>query len=111
MFPKISNIVIKHKYSEINNGFEIKEAEILYYSDKLVKFDKITTLKKRLDEAKKRYAHKHKSKKDYDFVNETDKKIFTLQKQIFKTTGLSPKELIKLNDITFKKLMQNNKMK
>jgi hypothetical protein len=104
-YPTLSCVVLKHRYSQINEGFDLKEEEIMYYADKIVKFDKITTLKERLNDAKKRYSYKHKTKEMKKAVTDMDKKIFSLEKQIFKTTGLSQKDLINLNSISLKKLI------
>ena len=54
-YPLTTNLVLKHRYTQVNNGFDSWEEKIVYYADKLVMFDKITTLKKRILDLKKRY--------------------------------------------------------
>ena len=107
-YPKVSKIVLNHKYSQIHKGFESWEEKILYYSDKIVMFDRITTLKERLDDAKKRYAHRFVTEEDQEFVDKTNERIFSLEKEIFKTTGLNQEDLIRLNDISLKKLLKTD---
>lgn len=107
-YPKTTNLVIKHRYHQVNKGFDSWEEKIVYYADKLVKFDKITTLNKRISDLKKRYSPYFKGAKHQIFVKETNKKIFSLEKEIFKTTGLSQNNLTRLNKISLKKLIKND---
>jgi len=107
-YPKITNLVVKHRFYQVNTGFDSWEEKIVYYADKLVKFDKITTLKARLKDLKKRYAHRLYDKTRLEHARKTDKKIQLLEKEIFKTSGLSPDDLIKLNKISFKKLIKKD---
>ena len=105
--PTISKYAKKHLYEQINIGLDCDEEKILYYSDKLVMHDKITTLKNRLDEGHKRYMYNHMDNESKEkFVNDTDKKIVLLESEIFKITGLNPTDLIALNDISFENLIK-----
>lgn len=107
-YPITTNLVLKHRYSQVNNGFESWEEKLVYYADKLVKFDKITTLNERLLDLKERYGHNFKDAKHQKFIEETDKKLALLEKEIFKTSGLSPDDLIRLNKVSFKKLIKKD---
>ncbi|MBR9690136.1 HD domain-containing protein [Candidatus Woesearchaeota archaeon] len=107
-YPKISEIVQAHKYLQINDVLKNWEEKLIYYADKIAKFDKITTLKQRLDDAHDRYGHLYGDiVGNEEFVKKTDEKIFLLEKDIFKITGLSPDYLIKLNEVDFKEMIKN----
>ena len=45
-------------YIQVNEGFDSWEEKILYYADKIVMHDKITTLKERLKEGHSRYRER-----------------------------------------------------
>ena len=108
-FPNISKIVHKHGYSQIHNNFDSWEEKILFYSDKVVMMDRITTMKERMDDAHKRYSAKYpQTYENKEYVKKTDDKIENVEKEIFKITGLKPNDLIKLNTITFNELIKKD---
>lgn len=108
-YPTISKIVHKHGYSQIHSGLDSWEEKVLFYADKLVMMDRITTMKERMNEAHKRYSQKYPSTyENNEYVKKTDEKIAFVEKEIFKTTSLTPNELISLNNITFKELIKQD---
>ena len=109
IYPEISRIVHKHGYSQIYSGFDSWEEKIVFYADKLVMMDRITTIKERMDEAHRRYSKKYPNTyENREYLRKTDEKIENVEKEIFKTTGLTPNELISLNNITFKDLIKKD---
>ncbi len=84
--PKTAQIVRKHDFLSIENGFSSWEEKLMYYADKRAKHDTIVSLHERLEDGKKRNVP--------DLLNakcssETDEKVFALEKEIFEATGTS----------------------
>lgn len=78
-FPKIAQVVEKHRYLQIKEGFDTWEEKLLYYADKRVKHDEIVPLEERLNDGRERNAPETKHLKE---TIETDQKVFALEKEI-----------------------------
>ena len=75
---KISDLVKKHDFIEIDN-LSTWEEKIIYYADKRADGDKIVTLEKRFEEGRKRNV---KNKKEELLVEIIEKKIKKLEREI-----------------------------
>lgn len=76
----IADVIEKHKYVQIKDGFRTWEEKILYYGDKRIKHNKVVPLAERLADGRKRnYPYIKGEEPD----NELDKKVFELEKEIF----------------------------
>lgn len=75
----IADVIEKHKYVQIKDGFKTWEEKILYYGDKRIKHNKVVQLSERLADGRKRnYPYIKGEEPD----NELDKKVFELEKEI-----------------------------
>lgn len=85
-FQEVANLVKKHRFMQIEHGFETWEEKILYYADKRVKHASIVSLRERLEEGRLRNAPEtagnQKSK-------ELDKKAYALEREIMNALGVS----------------------
>lgn len=78
-YGEMARIVRKHKFIQIDKGFETWEEKILYYADKRVKHDKVVTLAERLADGKIRNLPEGR---DSEHQKELDRKNFELEKEI-----------------------------
>ncbi|MFA6520826.1 MAG: HD domain-containing protein [Candidatus Gracilibacteria bacterium] len=78
-YEKIAQVVEKHRYLQIKDGFNTWEEKLLYYSDKRVKHDQIVPLEERLNDGRERNAPETKNLKE---TLETDQKVFALESEI-----------------------------
>lgn len=76
----IAEIVRKHKFVQILDGFETLEEKVLYYADKRVKHDKVVTLGERLEDGKKRNGPDNE---DPSVAKKMDDAVFALEKELF----------------------------
>lgn len=86
-FPDVAEIVRKHRFLQIEEGFDTWEEKIVYYADKRVKHETVVTLQERLDDGRKRYPHEAKNE---DERLRIAKKVFELEKEIFTKIGETP---------------------
>ncbi|MDP2642583.1 MAG: HD domain-containing protein [Candidatus Peregrinibacteria bacterium] len=75
---EMANLVEKHDFWQIDN-LKTWDEKILYYADKRTYENQEVSLKRRIEESRKRYPHPSKE------VLETERKMFKLEKE-FKTT-------------------------
>ena len=90
---KVARIVKEHSFFQVLEGFSGWEEKLLYYADKRVDWDKITPLKTRLDNAKKRYNYLNNTLEDEKLVKKVHEEIFRLEKEIFNTIRKDPEIL------------------
>lgn len=83
-FPDVAEIVLKHRYLQIQKGFDRWEEKLLYYSDKRTAHDTIVPLKKRLEDGRLRNAPETVGTPE---SKEIDKKIFVLEHEILSRLG------------------------
>lgn len=84
-FQEVAEVVRKHRFLQIEEGFETWEEKIVYYADKRVKHAKIVTLQERLKEGRQRNAPETA---DSQKAEALDQKVFTLEKEILNALGL-----------------------
>jgi len=91
-YPQLAQVVRKHRYTAISHQKDKPvtwEEKLVYYADKRVMHDRIVSLKKRLEEAHKRYADwcRANARSSLDTVK-IDRLIYKLEKEIFAKIGL-----------------------
>lgn len=86
-FSEVANLVKKHRYLQIKEGFDSWEEKLLYYADKRTKHDRIVSLKERLTDGRARNAPETAGSKESQAL---DQKIFELEREIFRRTGETP---------------------
>lgn len=77
--PVIAEIIRKHRFIQVEKGFNTWEEKILYYADKRAKHDKIVPLRERLEDGRKRNMPEKATTKESD---ELDEKVFELEREI-----------------------------
>ncbi|HPU95135.1 MAG TPA: HD domain-containing protein [Candidatus Gracilibacteria bacterium] len=82
---EVANLIEKHNFFEIDN-LKTWEEKIVYYADKRVDRSTIVSLKKRMSEGKKR---NFSSKDDLQKVEQVERKVLKLEKEIKKALRLS----------------------
>lgn len=85
-FDRIAQVVEKHRYIQILEGFSSWEEKLVYYADKRTKHDKVVTLSERLEDGRKRNAPEQIGLPQ---ALEMDAKIFELEKEILSRAGLT----------------------
>lgn len=82
-YPKIANLISKHAFEKVG---ELKtwEEKILYYADKRVEGESLTTLRKRLKKTRERAVKEGASKTD---LSKIEKKILSLEMEIKEVIG------------------------
>lgn len=83
-FTEIAELVLKHRYLQIQKGFDRWEEKLLYYADKRTAHDTIVPLKKRLEDGRIRNAPETVGIPE---SQEIDKKIFALEAEILSRLG------------------------
>lgn len=83
-FFDVAQIVAKHKFLQIEQGFNTWEEKLLYYADKRIEHDKVLPLRQRLEHGRKRNAPETIGQKS---SQELDKKVFALEQEIYSTIG------------------------
>jgi len=83
-YPAVADLILKHKFLQIEKGFETWEEKILFYSDKRVKHDQIAPLASRLEDGRRRNAPETF---DTEKAAELDRKVFELEREIFTKIG------------------------
>lgn len=85
-WPNIAELVQKHRFQQIEDGFDTWEEKIVYYADKRVKHDRVVSLKERLED-----GHRRNAREDREGItlplNLLDEKVFELEAEIFRKTG------------------------
>lgn len=89
-FPEIADIVRKHKYRQIIEGFSTLEEKIVYYADKRVNHAEIVPLQKRLDAGRARNAPETIGSES---GIELDEKVHALEAELCGLAGIAPEEL------------------
>jgi len=89
-YDRIADVIEQHialwaKYKYLN------EEEVVNYADKRVMHDKITSLSKRFEDVKQRYASN--SLDILERINFTEKESYRLEKRIFKHLDFLPEDL------------------
>ena len=79
-FHAVANIVRKHRFTQIERGFDTWEEKLVYYADKRAKHDKIVPLTQRLEDGRKRNLIETNMPEE---SRELDKKIHQLEEEIF----------------------------
>ncbi len=96
-FPVLALTIKKHRYIGILNKKEKPntwEEKLVYYADMRVMHDKIVPLEERLTEAHKRNVHFYKTEAQrLSTIAKVDPLIYSLEKEIFDETGLSPLDI------------------
>jgi uncharacterized protein len=96
-YPVLALVIKKHRFSALldeKDKPETWEEKIVYYADKRVTHERIVTLKERLEEAHYRNAHlRQRQTPNKVDVNEVDRLIFELERQIFAVIDLNPDEV------------------
>jgi len=95
-YPELAQIILKHAYSDlVVNPPSTWEEKIINYADKRVAHDQIVTLKERLEEGHRRWAHHHpgKSRTAGLDTNKIDEMHFKLEAEIFEKINMKPEEL------------------
>lgn len=83
-YRKIADLVRKHKYLQIEKGFNGWEEKILYYADKRAKHGKIVLLRERLEEGQRRNAPQTIGTEESQRIR---RKIYALEREIFTKIG------------------------
>ena len=100
-YPEVAAIIEEHIIlkNPFRNG-ALTESEILNYSDKRVKHDKIVTLKQRFEDLKIRYGDRIGRSRDETIKRmlQLEKSSIRLEKRIFNILKISPDDLISLNE-------------
>ena len=94
-YPALALAVKKHRYTALLDEKERPntwEEKLVYYADKRVMHDRITSLKERLEEAHKRNAPHPKAQGEIDTAK-IDRLIYKLEEEIFNKIGLNPLEV------------------
>lgn len=81
---KIAEVIRKHKFLQIEKGFDTWEERIVYYADKRVKHHTVVPLKERLEDGRKRNFSDMQGSVN---SQELDKKIYALEKHIMAPLG------------------------
>lgn len=89
-FPEIAEVIQKHRFLQIAEGFNSWEEKILYYADKRVKHHDIVPLKERLADGRKRNAPESIGLENTESL---DQKVFALEEEICRATRIRPEEL------------------
>ncbi|MBI5413160.1 HD domain-containing protein [Candidatus Peregrinibacteria bacterium] len=79
-YGDMAQVVRRHKFIQVDEGFDTWEEKILYYADKRVKHDKVVTLEERLRDGKIRNVPEGR---DGEHEKRLDRKNFELEKEIF----------------------------
>ncbi len=82
---EVAELVRKHRFLQIEEGFASWEEKIIYYADKRVKHDKIVPLMERLSEGRKRNAPETMRSENSRAL---DEKVFALEREIFDAASL-----------------------
>lgn len=80
-FPEVAEVILKHRYLQIKEGFDRWEEKLLYYADKRTLHDTTVSLKERLEEGRQRNAPETIGTAE---SKEIDEKIFALEAEILK---------------------------
>lgn len=80
-FPEVAEVILKHRYLQIQKGFDRWEEKILYYADKRTRHDAVVPLKERLEEGRRRNAPETAGTAE---SREIDEKIFALEAEILR---------------------------
>lgn len=90
-YGKIADIVKQHVVLEENDdSSEIREAELVNYSDKRVRHSRIVTLKERFDDLRKRYG---KDEEAIEFINKLERTTLEIEKKIFSNLDFKPEKI------------------
>ena len=96
-YPELAQVIRKHRYTAIAHQKDKPhtwEEKLIYYADKRVMHDRIVSLKKRLEEAHKRYAGWRRANAQSSLdTAKIDRLIYKLEKEIFDKIGLNPNEV------------------
>lgn len=103
---KTALMVKKHDFASLTNSalqpFNLEE-KLLYYADKRVKHDQVVNLRERLRDGRDRYT-RTQQQLEKDLLIE--KKIYQLEKELFKNLAISPEDLQERSCSEFLKLSE-----
>ncbi|PJC37410.1 hypothetical protein CO046_00565 [Candidatus Peregrinibacteria bacterium CG_4_9_14_0_2_um_filter_53_11] len=83
-YPELADLVEKHSFVQIDEGFSSWEEKLLYYADKRVKHDQLVSLKERLSDGKERNG---RTVEETAVSQEREKRVFALEEEISKAAG------------------------
>lgn len=90
-YPKIANLIFKHRTAAIlRNELDTWEEKVVFYADKRVLHDKIVSLNERLEDGLKRYKGNPHYTADFETLSALMRK---LESQIFKKLGMKPSDI------------------
>lgn len=78
-FPDVAEVILKHRYLQIQKGFDRWEEKLLYYADKRTLHDTAVSLKERLKDGRLRNAPETIGTPESKGI---DEKIFALETEI-----------------------------
>jgi len=93
-YDEVAEIVKQHVFLDPNDdSSQIKEEEIVNYSDKRVRHSEIVPLKERFEYLKGRYG---KDEESIKVINNLEQKAFEIENKIFSYIDFKPEEIPKL---------------
>lgn len=78
-FGEVAEVIRKHRFLQIEKGFDTWEEKLLYYADKRVMHDQIVPLATRLEDGRRRNGLEHEDPKMQEKIEE---KVFLLEREI-----------------------------
>lgn len=94
-FLETANVIRLHSsksWAFDSQAFDSLEKKLLCYADKRVKHDQIVSLKERFRDGRERYGKNH-SKEQMDLSFEVEKRIGSLESQLFCSIDLNPNQI------------------
>lgn len=79
-FSDVAEVIKKHRFLQIEKGFDTWEEKLLYYADKRTKHDKIVPLAERLEDGRKRNMPEYSNS---EAQRKLEERVFLLEKDIF----------------------------
>lgn len=89
-WPEVAEVVLKHRFLQIETGFDSWEEKIVYYADKRVKHDQVVSLAERLEDGRKR---NNPDTLGTASAKKLDEKVFALEREICLAGGFRAEDL------------------